>query len=223
MVLRLLLQLLSRACPHLRLQQSHRPFLPLPFLPLPGFFLRIGLIAAQETEEASDLFQPHDTDDRGLGLAVNEGEFVVEPGVLGEDEMLAEDDGMDAGSEDVKDHFDGLVRLVGEAPIDLDLAEDIVPSPVGVFDMLFAYRQSHDGCVEALGVVKRHQVRFAARVEGGDGLGVVNTSENQLAEAFVLSRFVDAFAKEVVWSGERFRWFCQLKTMSMFAHGFSLS
>ena len=125
---------------------------------------------------------------------------MVEPGVLGEDEVLAEDDGVDAGSEDVEDDLDGLVRGVGEAPVDLDLAEDVVPAAVGVFDVLFARGQGHDGRLEALGVVEGHEVGFAAGVEGGDGLGVVDASEDELAEAFVLSGFVDAFAEEVVGS-----------------------
>lgn len=226
LVLRLLL-LLSR--PHLRLQQRHRPILPLPLLPLPRLLLRIRPIAPQEAKEPPHLFQPHDANHGGGGgvvaLAVDEGDRVVEPGVLVQDEVLAEDDGVDAGAEDVEGDCDGraAVRGVGEAPVDLDLAEDVVPAAVGVFDVLFARGQRGDGRVEALGVVDGHQVGFAARVEGGDGFGVVDASEDELAEAFVLSGFVDAFAEEVVGSGAGFGGRRQLETVSVFAHGFRLS
>ena len=148
---------------------------------------------------------------------------MIEPGIFREDESLAEDDWMNAGTEDVEDDFRGFVGGVEEAPIDLDLSEHGAPSPVGVFDVLFACRQWQDGELEAFGVVNGHQIRFTPCIKRCECVCAVDTSKNQLAKAFVLSSFINAFAEEVARRGVWIRWFCQLETMSMFAHSLGLS
>lgn len=112
---------------------------------------------------------------------------------------------------------------VEEAPVDLDLSEHGAPSPVGVPDVLFARRQGQNGECEARGEVDGHQVRFTACIEGGKNVSAVDTPKNQLAEAFVPSRFFDTFAKKVAGRRVWIRRFGQLETMSMFAHRLGLS
>ena len=148
---------------------------------------------------------------------------MIKPGIFGKDESFTEYDWIYTSLEDIKcDHGD-FVGGVEEAPRDVDLSKNFTLSPINVFDLLLTCRQRLDLKVKALGVADRHQVGFAACIKRGDCVCAIDTSIDQLAETFVSSRFIDAFAEKLPGRGALVRRFGQLETVSMSAESLGLS